>query len=203
MKPFRVALVLGIAAVVFGRAIPSLLLMGQEPSPKTVGAPSGGSNTGSDHEAVANQMHSTQEGIKAYREEKFKAAAASFETAAASNANASQTAHAYAWLARSYLHLHLVPEAEEAARKATDADKELANAQTAMAEVYFRDGKFPEAEKLLIPLVKNQNAMSRTYLTLAKIHRATANYKTARMLTEIAHKNDPKTRTSMRPGCFP
>jgi predicted aspartyl protease len=193
MKLFRVALLLVIAAVVFGRAIPSLLLMGQEPSPKTVGAaPSGGSNTGSDHDTVANQMHATQEGIKAYREEKFKAAAASFETAAASNANATQTAHAYAWLARSYLRLHLVPEAEEAARKAMDADKELANAQTAMAEVYFREGKFPEAEKLLIPLVKNQNAMSRTYLALAKIHRATANHKTARMLTEIAHKNDPK-----------
>jgi|HubBroStandDraft_1064217.scaffolds.fasta_scaffold52168_2 tetratricopeptide (TPR) repeat protein len=193
MKPLRVALLLGFAALVTGRAIPSLLLMGQEPSTKTAGAATPAAAPGNANmEAAASQMHALQEGIKAYREEKFKAAAASFETAGASNASGSQTAHAYAWLARSYLHLHQVPEAEAVARKATDADKELANAQTAMAEVYFREGKLTEAEKLLIPMVKNQTAMSRTYLALARIHRATANYKTARVLTEAAHKSDPK-----------
>ncbi len=137
-------------------------------------------------------MHAMQEGLQEYRKENFRAAAQKFEAAAAAQGVAMQTAHAYAWLARTYLHLHRVSDAEAAARKATETDKDLANAQTAMAEVYFREGKFPEGEKLLIPLVKNQNAMSRTYLALAKIHRATANYKTARTLTELAHKNDPK-----------
>jgi predicted aspartyl protease/Flp pilus assembly protein TadD len=194
MKPLRVALVLGFAALVFGRAIPSLLLMGQEPSTKTAGAatPAAAASGNASMEAAASQMHAMQEGLQEFRKENFKAAALKLETATAIQAPPMPTAHAYAWLARTYLHLHKVPEAEEAARKATDADKELANAQTAMAEVYFREGKLSEAEKLLIPLVKSQNAMSRTYLALARIHRATANYKTARVLTEVAHKNDPK-----------
>ena len=192
MKPLRTALVLGFAALIFGRVIGHSPLEAQEPAPKTAGeAAPAGKNASSDHEAAASQMHATQEGIKAFREEKFNAAAASFETAAASNATAPQTAHAYSWLARSYLHLGEVSKAEDAARKAMESDKELSNAQTAMAEVYFREGKFPEAENLLVPLVKNQNAMSRTYLALAKIHRATANYKSARALAETAHKYDP------------
>jgi tetratricopeptide (TPR) repeat protein len=194
MKPLRVALLLGFAALVFGRAVPSLLLMGQEPSTKTAGAatPAAAAPGNENMEAAASQMHAMQEGLQEFRKDNFKAAALKLETAATMQASPMPTAHAYAWLARTYLHLHKVPEAEQSARKATDTDKELANAQTAMAEVYFREGKLLDAEKLLIPLVKNQNAMSRTYLALARIHRATANYKTARALTEMAHKNDPK-----------
>jgi len=194
MKPLRVALLLGIAAVVFGRSIPSLLLMGQEPSPRTAGAatpetvPPADGGMG----VAASQMHSMQEGLQEYRKENFRAAAMKFEAAVANPAAGMQTAHAYAWLARTYLHLHRVQDAETAARKATETDKELGNAQTAVAEVYFREGKLAEADELLVGQVKKQNAMARTYLGLAKIRRATANYKTARMLTEIAHKNDPK-----------
>src|SRR5579863_1415341 len=152
MKPLRVALLLGIAAVVFGRAIPSLLLMGQEPSPKTAGAttPETVPHTDGGMGVAASQMHSMQEGLQEYRKENFRAAAQKFEAAAAIQGAAMQTAHTYAWLARTYLHLHRVPEAEAAARKATETDKELANAQTALAEVYFREGKLAEASELLI-----------------------------------------------------
>ena len=197
MKTLRVGLVICLVAIVFSRVDASLFLWGQEPPTKPAGAslPDAASSAvtaaGVNSGTAATAMHALQEGIKAYRAENFKAAALSFETAAAAPNSAGPSAHANAWLARTYLHLHRVPEAEAAARKATDLDKEQANAQTAMAEVYFREGKFPEAEKLLVPLVKSQNAMSRTYLALARIHRATANYKSARALTEAAHKNDP------------
>jgi tetratricopeptide (TPR) repeat protein len=193
MKPLRVAFLL-FCVVMFCRVGPSSLLLGQEPSTKTTGAavPAGGSSVDGNSEPAAMEMQALQEGIKAYRAENFKAAALNFETAAATHAQPTPTAHAYAWLARSYLHLHRVPEAEEAARKATDADKTLANAQTAMAEVYFREGKLGQSEELLVSLVKNQNTTARTYLGIANICRATANYKTARAMVEVAHKNDPK-----------
>jgi len=135
-------------------------------------------------------MHSFQEGITAFRKEDFAAAAPSFASAAAAHIDATRTAHAYAWLARTYLHLHRIPEAMEAAKQALDSDKNLPNAQTAMAEVYFRQGKFAEAVDVLLPLVKSQNATARTYLVLAMIHQATANYKNARNLIELAHQID-------------
>ena len=144
------------------------------------------------NEAALAEMHSLQEGIKAFRNEEFATAAPSFASAAAAHIDATRTAHAYAWLARTYLHLHRIPEAAEAAKKGLESDKALPNAQTAMAEVYFRQGKFAEAVDILLPLVKSQNATARTYLVLAMIHHATANYKNARSLIELAHQIDAK-----------
>jgi tetratricopeptide (TPR) repeat protein len=198
MKTLRVGLGICFVAMAFTRVDTSLFLWGQEPSTKPAGASLPDAASGAATAAVANSgtaataMHSLQEGIKAYRAENFRAAALSFETAAAAPNSAGPSAHADAWLARTYLHLHRVPEAEAAARKATDLDKEQANAQTAMAEVYFREGNLPEAERILSGLVKSQNTTPRTYLGLANIYRATANYKSARALIEVAHKNDPK-----------
>ena len=51
-----------------------------------------------------------------------------------------------------------------------------------MAEVYFREGNLAEAERILSGLVKSKNDTPRTYLGLANIYRATANYKSARAL---------------------
>jgi Flp pilus assembly protein TadD len=197
MKTFRVGLVVCFVAMVFSRVDTSLFLRGQESSTKPAGASlpglaSSGSTASADRETAATAMHALQEGIKAYRAENFRAAALSFETAAATPNTATPTAHANAWLARTYLHLHRIPEAEAAARKATDVDKEQANAQTAMAEVYFREGNLVEAERILSGLVKNQNTTPRAYLGLANIYWATGNYKSARVLIEVARKNDPK-----------
>jgi tetratricopeptide (TPR) repeat protein len=178
--------------MIFGRSIPSLPLMGQEPSTKTAGAtaPGGSSNVGGGTDASTICMRALQEGIKNYRTQNFKAAALSLEAAVAAHASGAPEAHAYAWLARTYLHLHRVRDAEEASEKAVGTDKELENAQTALAEVYFREGKFAEAEHIVLQLVNNQGATPRTYLVLANIHRATANYKSARRLIGIAHNND-------------
>ncbi|HZV88106.1 MAG TPA: aspartyl protease family protein [Candidatus Binatus sp.] len=192
VKTIWSALLICCAAMVFGRAIPSLLLMGQEPPTKTAGATAPGASSGVSGSSDAGTicMRALQEGIKNFRAENFKAAALSLETAVAVHASGPPTAHAYAWLARTYLHLHRVSDAEDASQKAVDTGKELANAQTALAEVYFREGKMAEAEHVLLGLVKNQSATPRTYLGLANIHWATANYKSARTLIELAHKDD-------------
>jgi len=195
MKTARGVLFLSGVALALGHfALPFPGLFGQEPAAKTavVTLPAAGSSKPGTIDESANEMHLLQDGLKAYRNENFPAAALSFEASAATHASSMATGHAYAWLTRAYLHLHKVPEAEEAAQKAVDADKGLANAQTAMAEVYFREGKLAEAETLLVSLVKSQNMMARTYLELARIHWATGNYKSARVLIDIAHQDDPK-----------
>jgi tetratricopeptide (TPR) repeat protein len=190
MRPLRAALLYSLSAILCPILVPCPTL-GQDvavKSPST--SPATDASKADPAVLVENQNQAIQEGITAFRAENFRAAAQSFETAAAIKSVSS--AHAYAWLSRTYLHLHRVPEAEEAAMKATESDKTLANAQVAMAEVYFREGKLPPAEALLIDLVKKQNTTARTYLVLANIHRATANYKSARALIELAHKSDPK-----------
>lgn len=194
MKTPRLILVFCGVAMLFGHFVPFRELSGQETSTKTPGAtlPADGSNASSKIAAASTEMRSIQEGLQAFRDEKFNDAALSLEKAAAIHAGDLPTAHAYAWLTRAYLHLHKVPEAEEAAKKAIDADKDLANAQTAMAEVYFREGKLDESAKLLVAPAKSQNTMSRTYLGLANIQRAMGNYKSARVLIEMAHKSDLK-----------
>jgi tetratricopeptide (TPR) repeat protein len=194
MRLLRAAFLSCGTAILLGGVIWAPLVLGQEPATKTAGAvvPAASLSLDEKNDAAGVEMQAIQDGIKAYQDKNFQAAAVRFEAATATHAVTMPTAHAYAWLARTYLHLGRVPEAEEAARKATDLDKELANAQTAMAEVYFREGRMAEAQELLVSLLKSKNIMQRTYLCLAKIHRAAANYKTARTLIELAHKNDPK-----------
>jgi tetratricopeptide (TPR) repeat protein len=132
------------------------------------------------------------DGLKLFREEKFSAAATDFETAANTETAALLRSHAYAWLARAELHLHNLLAAESAAERALENARDASNAQTAMAEVYFRQGKIEESQQILLPLVRAQAAGSRTFFALAKIYLAAGNYKAARSLLEVGHKMDPK-----------
>ncbi len=54
--------------------------------------------------------------------------------------------YAYAGLARAYLKLHKVDEAYDAAQKANALTPNAAPAVVALGEVYYRQGKFTEAE---------------------------------------------------------
>jgi tetratricopeptide (TPR) repeat protein len=132
------------------------------------------------------------DGLKLFREGKFSAAATDFETAANTETAALLRSHAYAWLARAELHLHNLLAAESAAERALENARDASNAQTAMAEVYFRQGKIAESQQILLPLVRAQAAGSRTFFALAKIYLAAGNYKAARSLLEVGHKMDPK-----------
>jgi tetratricopeptide (TPR) repeat protein len=137
-------------------------------------------------------MAAFQEGLKEFRAESFGEAAKNFQTAAETQTMEVQKSHAYAWLARTELHLHNIGAAQTAAEKAVDTARDSSNAQTAMAEVYFRQGKIAEARQILIPLVKSQSGGARTYFALSKIYRITGNYKSAHELVEVAHKLDPR-----------
>ena len=154
---------------------------GQEPAP-----------TNATGEAAPIGIAAFQAGLKEFRAEQFGPAKKSFQAAADTQTDALLKSHAYAWLARTELHLYDVNAAQKAAENAVDTARESSNAQTAMAEVYFRQAKMAEAQQILIPLVKSQTAGARTYLALAQIYRAIGNYKSAQALVEAGHKMDPK-----------
>jgi len=97
-----------------------------------------------------------------------------------------------AWLSRTELHLHNVDEAERAARKGLEEFPGSAAAKSALAEVYFRQARFEEANNIVRELAKAQTTDPRTYLTLARIYWATANYKSAKASIDRAHALDDK-----------
>jgi len=97
---------------------------------------------------------------------------------------------ALAWLARTNLHLRKTEEAEHAARKAIEVAPNSAAAQSALAEVLFRQAKFSEAEDIVKKLVKQQTSEARVYLTFSRIYTVTGNYKAAKTCIDIAHKLD-------------
>src|SRR6266481_1373363 len=118
-------------------------------------------------------------GISLFRAREFNAAGAKLTEATGSTAIVSPKA--YAWLARTDLHLHKVEDAETAARKAIELDPNLPIAQSALAEVYFRQAKFAEAESILRKLAAANQADGRECLSLARLHWATANNKGAKV----------------------
>lgn len=129
------------------------------------------------------------EGISLFRGREFNAAAAKLTEATGSTATVGPKA--YAWLARTDLHLYKVDDAEIAARKAIELDPALPVAQSALAEVYFRQAKFAEAESILRKLVAANQADARACLSLARLYWATANNKGAKVCIDLAHKMDP------------
>ena len=129
------------------------------------------------------------EGISLFHAQGFNAAAVKFAEAAGNSGT--EGASAYAWLARADLHLHKVDDAESAARKAIDLAPNLPGAQSALAEVYFRQAKFAEAEGILRKLVSANQADARACRSLARLYWATANNKGAKVCIDLAHKLDP------------
>jgi tetratricopeptide (TPR) repeat protein len=130
------------------------------------------------------------QGLEFFQAEKFSNAAEQFQLAAALEPKGS--ALSYVWLARSYLHLHKLTDAQSAVQKALQYDRDLPEAQTAEAELDFRLAKMSGAENIYKSLIMLKKAGARAYLGLAEIYHVTANYKTAKKLLDSAHSMAPK-----------
>jgi tetratricopeptide (TPR) repeat protein len=128
------------------------------------------------------------EGMELYRNEEFTSALSKYMEA--SNSGSGDTAAAYAWLARVELRKRQPEDAEAAARKALELNKDLPTAQSAMGEVYYREGKFPEAEDVFRKILLAKIDDPRASLGLARIYWATANHKYAKALIDHAHALD-------------
>jgi predicted aspartyl protease/Flp pilus assembly protein TadD len=98
---------------------------------------------------------------------------------------------AYTGLARVYLKQNKVNDAFDAASKAVALTPGKTPATTAMGEVYFRQGKMVQAEQSFLNPLQACDVDPRSYLGLAKIYRATSNYKRAANAVAQAYKIDP------------
>jgi len=97
---------------------------------------------------------------------------------------------AYAGLTLCYLKQQNVAQAFETVTKALQfADSPPV--RVALGEVYFRQGKIPEAEKEWVDVLKAGNPAARAYLGLARVRWAIEMNKTGKLLIDKAHELDP------------
>ncbi len=102
-----------------------------------------------------------------------------------------QSPDGYAGLVRVYLRQKNVEQAVQIAEKGI-AQSDSPRMRSARAEVWFRQGKIPEAEKEWVEIVNSGRPEARAYLGLARIRNAIAMYKTAKVMIDKAHALDPK-----------
>jgi len=101
------------------------------------------------------------------------------------------TAGAYAGLARAYLKLRKPNDAYLAAQKAVEQDPSLGTTHSVLGEVYFRQGKLREAQTEFLTASKLGPVDAQTYLDLARLDRATYDFKKAKVAIDKAHSLDP------------
>jgi tetratricopeptide (TPR) repeat protein len=73
------------------------------------------------------------------------------------------SAAAYAWLARLQIRMGRAEEAEASAKKALELNKDLPTAQSAMGEVYYRQGRFTDAQETFRKIVLADKQDARAY----------------------------------------
>ena len=101
-----------------------------------------------------------------------------------------KSAEAYAGIVRVYLKQERVQQAYEAALSGAAANPASSSVQTALGEVYFREGKLAEAEQQFVKVVNSSPPDARACLGLARIREAISMYKKAKELIDRAHELD-------------
>jgi predicted aspartyl protease len=97
---------------------------------------------------------------------------------------------AYAGLTRCYLKKKDVTQAYETITKGLQAADGWP-VRVALGEVYFRQGKIPEAEKEWVDVINSQHPAARAYLGLARVRWAIEMNKSAKAMIEKARELDP------------
>jgi tetratricopeptide (TPR) repeat protein/predicted aspartyl protease len=101
-----------------------------------------------------------------------------------------KSAEAYAGLVRVYLKQRNVDLASETAAKGMSLSDSPA-LHTALGEVYFRQGKIPEAEQEWVAVINSGHAEARAFLGLARVRNALSMYKKGKAMIDQAHELDP------------
>lgn len=143
-----------------------------------------------------------------YRSQEFSDAATAFGQIG--QMGGADSPAAFAWLARADLKLSKLGEAEAAARKALSLSANLPTGHSALGEVYFREGKFADAEREFLTPLKAGIPDPRAYFGEARLSWMTANRNHCKKLIEKAHALDPQDpeikawwiRTLSRPNGF-
>jgi predicted aspartyl protease len=98
---------------------------------------------------------------------------------------------AYAGLTRCYLKKKDVTEAYETVSKGLQVSDSWV-VRVALGEVYFRQGKIPEAEKEWVNVINSGHQAARAYFGLARVRKAISMNKSANAMIEKAHELDPQ-----------
>jgi len=123
-----------------------------------------------------------------YRTGKFDSAVQEYEAILRADPHA---ALAYVGLVRIYLKQKKIAEAYSAAAKAVEVAPKLNAVHVALGEVYFRQGKFSEAENEFLTLTKAGTTEPRAYLGLSLVYEAASYYKRAKLAVDRAYSLDP------------
>ena len=126
---------------------------------------------------------------KLYRTGKYDEAIAAYKDILPSGGE--DAAAAYAGLARVYIEQNKVDDAYVAANQAMALTPGRAPAIVALGEVYYRQGKFADAETAFMKPIQACDLDARAFLGLYRVHRASLNMKHAKMDIDQAFKLDP------------
>jgi tetratricopeptide (TPR) repeat protein len=102
-----------------------------------------------------------------------------------------QPAEAYAGIVLCYLKQEKLQDATDALEKGLRAQPADSSLKEAQAELLFRQGKIPDAEKIFVQVINVGGAPARAYLGLAQISSATGLYAREHRLLVRAHELDP------------
>ena len=184
--PFLCTLGVFLASAFLG--VPSLCAQGA-PSPSQPAPPAVSPAASPKQSATPPvDLSPLAQGQQLYRVGKFEAASEQYNSIIKQGVDAGP---AYAGLARVYLKQRKIGEAHAAAQKAVELAPQLPTAHVALAEVYFRQGRFPETEHELLPLMQSKSPDPRALLLLSRVYRAASYYARAKMLVDNAHSLDP------------
>jgi len=128
------------------------------------------------------------EALHAYRTGNFDDAISKYNALIAVDP---KSAEAYAGLVRVFIKQDNVEKAAEAASHAIEADPKSNIAQTAQAELLFRQGKIAEAEPIYVKVINSGELNARAYWGLSRIRTAISMHKRAKDLLDRAHSFDP------------
>jgi tetratricopeptide (TPR) repeat protein len=122
-----------------------------------------------------------------YRQGQFDAAIQKYQQFLTEKPN---SAEAYAGLTRAYLKQKNVQLANETISKGVQVADGPA-VRIALGEVYFRQGKIPEAELEWVNAINSGHLDARAYLGLVRVDKAMSLYKKAKDKIDKAHELDP------------
>jgi predicted aspartyl protease len=100
-------------------------------------------------------------------------------------------AFAYVGLARVDLKQKHPADAYVAITKAIGLAPHAADVQVALGEVYYRQGKIPEAEVQFVNVINSGANNARAYLGLARVSNAASLYRRGKQMIDKAHSLDP------------
>jgi tetratricopeptide (TPR) repeat protein len=128
------------------------------------------------------------EGKAAFQAGKFQLAVDTFSKVLAEEPN---SAEAYAGLIRVFIKQNDLSKADETAKKGIAATDDSKFLHTAVAELYFRQGKIGDSELLYVKVLNSGSRDARAYLGLARIRRATSMFKQEKEFIDRAYQLDP------------